>query len=323
MTRTIVGVLRGGPSGEYSLSLKTGNTMLHALPEEAYDVRDIFVDKRGVWHSRGIPTDAARALSQLDVVLNAMHGGAGEDGTVQRLLQRAGVPHVGSSALGAALSLNKLRAKEALRRAGVRVPRGIGLSLKHDATTGEMARYVFTQFGPPYIVKPVSGGASVGIRFAQTLHELPDAIGDVLDAYGAALVEEFIRGKEASVGVIEGFRGEELYALPPALVALPEGHRHLAFEHHDGGMLQHMVPSPFGFLEKAALMDAAKAAHRALELSHFSRADLILTPRTVYLLEINAVPGLYPGSSLPPMLEYVGSSVREYLEHGINLAKRG
>ena len=89
MARTIVGVLRGGTSSEYDLSLKTGAAMLAALPEERYDTRDIFIDKRGIWHLRGMPVSSARALQQVDVVLNALHGGMGEDCTVQPFIRPA------------------------------------------------------------------------------------------------------------------------------------------------------------------------------------------------------------------------------------------
>lgn len=322
MARTSVGILRGGTSSEYDLSLKTGAAMLAALPDDRYDTRDIFVDKRGFWHLRGTPVDATRALSQVDVVLNALHGGAGEDGTVQRILERAGVPYAGARAQAASLSLNKVRAREILQRAGVRMPHAISFTLGNALTTGEMAHLVFSQFGPPYVVKPVQEGASTGIGFAVTLLELPEVLGDVLDAFGAALVEQYIRGEEASVGVIEDFRGEELYALPPAHVVVPEGARFLEFGHHQEGNLRHNVPSDFSHSEKQALADAARAAHRALGLSHFSRADIILAPHGVYLLEVNAIPGLYAGASFPPMLESVGSSVPEFLEHSIRLAMR-
>ena len=122
-----VGILRGGTSSEYNLSLKTGAAMLAALPEDQFDTRDILVDKRGYWHLRGSPVDASRALSQIDVVLNALHGGVGEDGTVQRIFQRAGVPYAGSSPLPSALSLNKTRAREILQKAGILMPRAVYL----------------------------------------------------------------------------------------------------------------------------------------------------------------------------------------------------
>ncbi len=331
MARITVGVLRGGTSSEYNLSLKTGAAMLAALPDDRYDVRDIFIDKRGYWHLRGVPSDAARALAQLDVVLNALHGGVGEDGTVQRILERAGVPYTGARPQAAALSLHKIRARSILQQAGVRMPRAISFTLQNDLNTADMAQAVFSQFGPPYVVKPPAEGASAGILFAATLLDLPHAIGDVLDAYGAALVEQYIRGEHASVGVIEHFRGEDLYALPPAHVAIPDGARFLESSHHEEGSLRHTVPSNFTHAEKKAIAEMARAAHRALGLSHFSRADIILTPSSAkasegrpraYLLEVNAIPGLYAGASFPPMLESVGSSVREFLEHAITLARK-
>jgi D-alanine-D-alanine ligase len=321
MARTSVGILRGGSSGEYNLSLKTGAAMLAALPEDRYETRDIFIDKQGMWHLRGVPVEPARALAQVDVVVSALHGGAGEDGTVQRIIERLGLPYAGSRALAAALSLNKVSAHDVLEQAGVRMPRGVAFSLDNRLTTGEMARFVFEHFGPPYVVKPVSEGAAAGIVVASTLPALPDALGDVLDAYGAAIVEEFVRGREASVGVIEGFRGQELYVLPPARVVLPEGMGFMAPRAHEEGTLVHIVPSNFSREDKEAIEQMARAAHRALGMSHFSRADIILTVNGPVLLEVNAIPGLYQGASFPAMLESVGSSVREFLEHAIHLAR--
>lgn len=322
MSRTIVGVLRGGTSREYNLSLKTGGAILSALPEERYDARDILVDKTGVWHSRGVPTEAPRALAQIDIVINGLHGGVGEDGTVQRLLDRTGVAYTGSRARASSLSLNKIRAREILQEAGLRMPRAASFNLDNELTTGEMAQAVFSQFGPPYIVKPASEGASYGIRLAFNLVELPEKIADVLDEFGAALIEEYIRGDEVSVGIVEDFRGQELYVLPPAHVRLPEGARFLDSSHHEDALAKHVCPSNFTHAEKRAIEDLARAAHRALGLSHFSRADIINTRRGPYLLEINALPGLYAGASMPVMLEAVGSSTREFLEHAIALAQR-
>ena len=322
MSRTIVGVLRGGTSREYNLSLKTGASMLASLPEERYETRDILIDKNGVWHSRGIPMNAPRALAQIDVVLNGLHGGVGEDGTVQRLLRESGVAYAGSRASGAGLSLNKIRARDTLRKAGLRVPRGVSFTLSSGLNTAEMAQTVFSQFGPPYIVKPTSEGASHGIHFAINLHELLDAIGDVLDAYGAALIEQYIQGAEASVGVIEDFRGQEMYVLPPARVIFPAEDKFLTHHVHENATAKYECPSNFTREEKLAIEEMARAAHRALGLSHFSRADIINTRRGPYMLEVNALPGLYAGASLPVMLEAVGSSTGEFLEHAIVLAHR-
>lgn len=322
MARTIVGVLRGGTSGEYDLSLKSGAAILNALPEGDYDTRDIFIDKNGYWHSRGLPADPARALSQVDVVVSGLHGGVGEDGTVQRVLDRLGVPYVGSDALSSSIALNKIRSSIILRDAGVRVPRSIGFSAGDEMDTGEMARFTFSQFGPPYIVKPPNDGASIGIVIAATVVDLPEVLARVLEAYGSALVEEYLMGEEATVGIVDDFRGEDLYAFPPAHVLYPEESPFLHFDHHTKGELKYMVPSDFSDIEKRALMDAARAAHRALGLSDFSRADFILTRHGPYLLEVNALPGLHHHAALPHMLESVGASLKDFIAHAIHLSKK-
>jgi D-alanine-D-alanine ligase len=321
MTRTIVGILRGGTSSEYDLSLKTGAALMNALPEDRYEVRDIFVDRGGFWHGRGVAMSPARALSQIDVALNAIHGGVGEDGSVARILEQTGIPHGSSSPLSSSLAFNKIRAREILTSSGVRMPQGLGFQIGMKMPTDEMARRVFERFGPPYIVKPAMEGASDGLKIAEHIVELPHVLADVLDHYGSAVVEEFIRGQEASVGVIRNFRKQDLYALPPARLLLPQGARHLEAEHHRSGGINYRVPSDFPDRQKQELMQAARSAHLALGLGPFSRSDFMVTPRRVYLLEVNSVPGLYPGASFPQMLESVGSSVGEFAEHSIKLAR--
>lgn len=322
MARTVVGVLRGGTSNEYGLSLKTGATILGALSEAEFDTRDILIDKTGLWHSRGIPAEPARALAQVDVVVNALHGGVGEDGTVQRILDQLNMPYAGSDALGSSLSLNKIQSGVILKKAGIRMPRAVSFNAQSDMPVREMARAVFSYFGPPYLLKPPYGGASHGILLSASIVDLPHAIADALEAYGAALVEEYIDGDEATVGVIDDFRGQELYALPPARVMYPDA-PFLHADHHTNGELRYMVPSDFSDSEKKALMEAARAAHRALGLSHFSRADFIMTKRGPYLLEVNAYPGLHEHAGMPHMLESVGSSVKDFLGHSIALSRRG
>lgn len=322
MARTIVGVLRGGTSSEYDLSLKTGAAMLDALPEDQFDTRDIFIDKQGLWHSRGMPTEPARALSQVDVVLSGLHGGVGEDGTVQRILDRLGVPYAGSDAQSSALALNKIRAAKILQHAGIKMPRSAGFVAREGMDAGQMSRLVFAEFGPPYVIKPALEGASHGIEIAASIIDLPNVLADSLDRFGSVLVEEYVLGEDASVGVIEDYRGEGLYALPPAHIVLPESSQILHFTHHREGGHQHIVPSDFSHDEKDLLIESAKQAHRALGLSDYSRADFIMTKRGPYLLEVNSLPGLHEHASLPHMLSSVGSSVKDFVTHAVGLSRR-
>lgn len=321
MARTIVCVLRGGTSSEYDLSLKTGNTVLASAPESDFDMRDMLIDRAGYWHARGRSVAPARALHQVDVVFNALHGGIGEDGTVQRLLETLSVPYTFSRAHPSALSLNKIQATAALIAAGIRMPRSIGFTAREETDSADMARLVFEYFGPPYVVKPAHEGASHGILIAETIIELPYRIADTLEAFGSAVVEEFIVGDDATVGIIQDFRGESLYALPPARVEHPES-THIHFDHHRGGHLTYTVPSDFSHGEKAALIDMARRAHSALGLRHASRADFIVSPRGPYLLEVNSTPGLHDASAFPHMLQSVGSSVGDFISHVVGLSQK-
>src|SRR3989338_7571606 len=100
MRGTVVGVLRGGPSREHEVSLKTGAAILANLSPERFLARDIYIDKAGTWHERGRPLDPARALRGVDVAMIGLHGEYGEDGQVQKLLEQFGVPYTGANSFG-------------------------------------------------------------------------------------------------------------------------------------------------------------------------------------------------------------------------------
>lgn len=323
MARTAIALLRGGTSSEYDASLKTGSALITALPEEHYDIRDVLIDRRGVWHARGIPMEPTRALLQADVLLNALHGGMGEDGTVQRIAERLHLPYTGSRPLSSALSLNKVRTHEILRDAGIVMPRAVAFRVGSGLDTGEMTRLVFSQFGPPYIVKPLSEGSSFGVLYAPSVLELPDLLADTLESHGDALVEEYVIGDEAVVGIVQDFRNQSLYALPPAHVARPSGNRILPYSLRIAGDVHHVVPSPYPYATKQTLEDIARKAHTALGLSHYSTVDFILSRRGPVLLEVDAQPHMHERSAFARMLEAVGSSLREFWQHVIDLARRG
>jgi len=293
-----------------------------ALPEDRYDTRDILIDREGRWHMRGMPATPARALTQLDVVLNALHGGIGEDGTVQRILDRSGVPYPGSRALSASLALNKIRTRQVLRRVDIPMANAMSFSLQNDMNTREMAESVFSQFGPPYVVKPPMEGSSSGIRIVHTIIELPDTIGDVLDEYGSALIEEYLQGAHVTIGVIEDFRNEPFYVLPPAHIELQKGVLYFNPLTEGGMQARHDVPSRLPHDIKESLAEMARLAHQTLKLADFSDADFVVTRRGPILLEVNASPHLHREAAFPHMLEAVGSSLREFVEHSIALTRR-
>ncbi len=324
MNRLTVAVLRGGPSREYDVSLKSGAAILRALTDHgSYTPRDIFIDRAGQWHRSGAPTTPAQALSQADVVFNALHGEYGEDGSVQHTLDTLGVPYTGSGTFASSIAFNKDSAKQALKKLDIRMPRGIVVR-RADVEDGveDYALDLFRSFHMPVIIKPLVGGSSIGVMLVTHFDALVEGLRSSLQSSSAVLVEEYIRGREATVGVIDGFRGERRYALPPVEIIPPEGS--VFFDHHAkySGESIEQCPGKFGGQDKYELMDLARRVHEGLDLSHYSRSDFIVTKRGIYFIEANTLPGLTEESLLPKALAAVGSSLPEFLEHVITLAQK-
>lgn len=315
-----VAVLRGGPSSEHDISLLTGANILEKLQREPYRPLDIFIDKEGVWHARGIPLSPDRALLDADVAINVLHGQYGEDGSVQRVLDRIGIPYTGAGAYAAALSLNKPLSKEVLAKEGVRMPRH--KVLKVSPHLEKEAREAFRAFSPPVIVKPASAGSSVGMTLAKTFEEFMDGVRKAFEHSSSVLVEEYIKGKEATAGVVEGLRGEKIYSLLPIEIVPPPKAAFFDREVKYNGETLERVPGNFSKEETAEIQRLAKLAHEALGQRGYSRSDFMVSPRGVYFLETNSAAGvgLTKESLLPKSLAAVGISYEEFLDHIIKHA---
>lgn len=294
--RTVVAVLRGGPSREYEVSLKTGATVLEHLDRDKYEPRDIFIDRTGQWHVHGLGVSPEKALKGIDIAFNALHGDYGEDGRLQRELDVLGVPYTGSSAFAASLAYNKHHAKEAAAKLGVKVPYGLVLEPAKEGEIEALARRLFRSFPQPSIIKPVAAGSRMGIRVAEHYHALEQALRGAAEYSPKVLIEEYIPGREVAVGVIDNFRNEDAYALIP-------------------------TPNTFAHHEKEALTALAKQMHLGLGLLHYSDSDFIVSKRGIYYLETNSHPKLHSESKLFNALGQVGASVSHFLDHVLNLAR--
>ncbi len=316
-----VGVLRGGPGHEYEVSLQTGQSVLANLPSP-YHGRDILIDKRGVWHLGGLPTHPSRVARLVDVFFNALHGEFGEDGQVQRILDSLPVPYTGSGLAASALTMNKHRAKELFRQAGLRLPPGLTLAFPDGQLFDPAAasRQVFQRVSPPWVVKPTNRGSSIGLYFTRTIRELAEAIENCFAVSSSVLIEHYLRGREATGGVIDNFRGAAHYALPAIEIRRPGGKPVWTYDDKYSGETEEICPAAFSDLEKQEIARMAVAAHQALGLRHYSRSDFIVTAHGIYLLETNSLPGLTKESLMPKALAAVGTSYADFLDHVINLA---
>ncbi len=316
--QTIVGVLRGGPSREHEVSLKTGAAILANLPSERFSVRDVYIDKKGQWHERGRPTSPERVLRQIDVALIGLHGEYGEDGEVQKLLERFGIPYAGSDSFGSYLAMHKLMAKTRAKEAGLLTPES--RYIEHVEDSEALVSEIIRNFPQPVIVKPVGWGSSVGVSVVGGYAPVLSAV-EKLFAEGVqgVLIEEYIRGKEATVGVVEGLRGEALYVLPSVEITPPEGD-FFSYGAKYSGTTREVCPGIFSRVATEELRRAAKVMHRSLGLRHYSRSDFIVAPKGVYYLETNTLPGLTTESLMPKSLAAVGVPFPDFLGHLVNLA---
>ncbi len=313
----IVAVLRGGTSNEHGISLQTGATMIAALPREQFEVRDIYIDRAGHWHDRGKETTANRVLRQIDVVLNGLHGAGGENGKLQRLLGRFAVPYTGSDDLGSYFAMHKVIAKTRAKAAGLLTPDFRYVENTEDSE--RVAKDVLRSFMQPVVVKPIGWGSSVGIAVVGGYEPVLKTI-QALFKLGApgVLIEEKIRGNEATAGVVEKMRNEALYALP--VVEVAHGADLFSHEAKTIGKTKMTCPGRFSRVETEELKRAAKLMHRTLGLRHYSRSDFIVSPRGIYYLETNSLPALAPEAPMARALATIGISPAEFTTHILKLA---
>jgi D-alanine-D-alanine ligase len=320
--RTVVGVLRGGPSSEYEVSLKSGANVLEHLNKDKYEARDIFIDKEGQWHVHGRAVVPEKALTGVDVAFNVLHGEYGENGVVQKLLEEIGVPYTGSDAFASTIAFNKHSTREIVKKLGVKIAQGVLVEPGEDLDA--LSLHLFRSFPHPAIIKPVIGGSSVGMTVADSYHALRRGLEHALKLSPTVLVEEFIKGREATVGVIDNFRNQKSYALLPVEIIPPPKHGFFSYDAKYSGESKEICPGNFSDKEKQALCEAAIKVHEALGAKHYSRSDFIVSKRGVYFLEINsaAAVGMTKESLLPKALHAIGSSVGEFLDHIIQMAHK-
>lgn len=317
MKRLRIAVLRGGPSSEFDVSLNSGKTILEIL-EPRHEVYDIILDRNADWYLNGVKIDPHKFAIRLDFIFNAMHGEYGEDGKVQELLHKLGVKYSGPERLAAAISMNKHIAKENYRKANLKTPAHLIIDTNKidDLTPGDIVKH----FAFPVVIKPIGRGSSVGVNIARNFIELMDILPNYVEEYDKIMIEEWIQGKEATVGVIDKFRNRLIYPLMPVEIRTPQNKNFFDYEAKYSGESEEICPGNFNSAEKRQLEEMAIAAHEILGLRHYSRSDFIIHPkRGVFILETNSLPGMTKESLLPKSIIASGATLDEFLEHVMGL----
>lgn len=280
-----VGVLSGGDSPERDVSLLSGQEVFGSLARRHHVARPIVVASLD---------DLVPYLVGVDVVFNCLHGGSGEDGTVRLLLDVLGIPSIGSSALACARAMDKAQSKSLFLAAGLPTP----MSLCTEALTAhDLALMAQEALSFPLVIKPQSGGSTIGVHLVYDAHGLEAAAEDILSTYGQALVEEYIPGREVTVGILH-IEGED-QPLPVIEIQYPD----MLFDYrakYEPGRATFLAPAPLTATVSRRVQTIALQAHQTLGCSGFSRVDLRLhEDGTPYILEVNTLPGMTPMSDLP------------------------
>lgn len=286
-----IGVLCGGSSQEREISLKTGDAVYKALAFLGLNVSKLDVDR-----------DIALRLAKerIDLAFIALHGKLGEDGTIQGLLEMMGIPYTGSGVLASALALDKVYTKKVFSYHNLPMAKYKVLEKRVETPDD-----ILGELDYPVIVKPAREGSTIGVSIVQESNGLDSAI-NIAFGYGdKILIEEYIQGKEITVGVL----GDEPL---PVIEIVPKTTFYDYRAKYEPGMSKHIVPAKLPREQYELAQSLALSAHRALGCRGATRVDMVMDGEgKIYLLEINTIPGMTETSLLPEAAAVVGMDFKQ------------
>lgn len=344
-----IAVVMGGRSEEHSISVETGVSVVCALDQEKYNILPIRIERDSKWtifpqYQEVIPravykklmdnnhlesksqtiTEALTTLKEFnaDFMFIALHGQYGEDGSIQGLCEQLGLAHNGSGILASALGMDKIKSSKAFESAGLKVPRQIELPrffvITNKKEFQDLHERIDRWFGYPCLIKPRFGGSSLGTSIANNKDDLKKAINDARELTNDILIQEFIRGREFTVGVLD--TDNRPIALPPTEIISPFDFFDFQSKYNDGAV--EMTPAKIPPTQVKNLQDIALKAHEILGCTGYSRTDIIVKDDDVedsyFILETNTLPGLTPKSVYPAQTNAQGIGISELLDKLIN-----
>lgn len=283
-----VAILAGGLTHEREVSLHSGRRMAQLLRDAGVQVKLLDVDAR-----------LLQSLESMapDVIWPMIHGSTGEDGSLQDILSLTGIPYIGSSPSACRLASDKAVACAALAREGFRVPYSMTLpqALFREVGVGPVLELIKARFGFPLVVKPSQGGSALGVTIVESAATLPGALVDCFAYDEEARIEEYVRGREVAISVIDL---GEITALPPVEIVTDGPYDYDA--RYNAGRCEYFVPARVNpeLLEEAK--EVAVKVHKTLGLGHLSRTDILVeNDGTICVLDVNVAPGMTETSLFP------------------------
>jgi D-alanine-D-alanine ligase len=341
-----VGVLFGGRSGEHEVSLASAASIIRGLDPQKYEAVPIGISKEGHWligegaqkmlpdvlrtgqrvvmsadptESALMPVDGSARGQKLDVVFPVIHGTFGEDGTMQGLLELAGLPFVGAGVLGSAIGMDKDVAKKLMQVAGIPVVPWIAVQRADwERDPKAIRRAVEKKFKYPVFVKPATLGSSVGMTKVHSRAELGPALDLAAEFAMKIMVERAVSAREIEVSLLGNH--DPRASIPGEIVPHREFYDYAAKYLEEGTQL--LIPAKLKKSEIKKVQAMAVTAFRALELSGMARVDFFIEKRggKIFLNEVNTIPGFTSISMYPKLWEANGIPFRELITKLIDLA---
>lgn len=307
-----VAILYGGPSGEHDVSVNSAKNIIENIDPDVFEVFEVFITREGRWimNQKELDSEAAvKALKQnVDIVYPVLHGSFGEDGVLQKLLEREGVVFVGSGSVASKTAIDKNASNVVFEQHGLSIPRSQIIS-KGDTLT--------LQF--PVIVKPINEGSSIGLYKCDTPEVFQNLHEDIFSNHTQMLAQEFVQGREFTCGVLD-VDGKQT-ALPATEIILKGG----LFDYktkYTAGECSEVTPAEVDDEVMKSIQSAALKCHKILGCKSISRTDFILSDSGVlYVLETNTIPGMTKTSFIPQQAKAFGLSMQELITELVRSAE--
>lgn len=280
---------------EHEESLKTARQVLENINTEKYEAEEIKIDEEGNWDM------APREMKEkFDIVFIALCGRYGEESMVQGDLDEFGVPYTGSDFQASALCMNKYLSLKILRNADLEIPQTLFLDWKDWEDNEEAVVQKAKLFiDPPYVIKPNRSGNSFDMVISSSSEDIQPTLKKLFEKYRDLIIQPFIDGREVTCGVLDHGVSRSAYALPPTEIIPKLNHFYDYESKYKVGSVDEIVPARFSDAWLKKIEQTAKQAHILLGCRGFSRVDMIVGEDKVYVLEVNAMPGLAENSLLP------------------------
>ncbi|MBU1870296.1 MAG: D-alanine--D-alanine ligase [Candidatus Omnitrophica bacterium] len=299
-----IGVLMGGPSSEREISLKSGKAVYEALKQCGVDVVPIDIEVEGAQENIRLIKS-----HRIDCAFLALHGRFGEDGQIQEILEEMRLPYTGSGVDASRLAMDKIASRKIFESNGLNVPRYLEMD-KHSYDEAMKQRY---SLGPSLVIKPATHGSSIGLSIIDSQEKLKEAIDLAFSFDDRIVLEEFVRGREMTVGILD----------ERALCVIEIIPKKQFFDYeakYQQGLTEYIVPAQINKDLAQKMQEAALSAHKLLGCFGCSRVDIILKDEEPYILEVNTIPGLTSTSLLPKAAKIEGITFEELCLKLIDLA---